>query len=142
MLPRAWAHLRASSSSLDPELIRVPVVGRIAAGVPIEAVEGVEEELPLPSQLACPGDFLLRVQGESLIEDGILDGDLVLIRPHARVQNGDIAVALLPDGSATLKHVHFEKDAVVLRPANPMVPPLRVGQVTLQGRMAGLWRRY
>jgi repressor LexA len=142
LLPRAWAHLRATDTAADPEMVRVPVIGSIAAGIPLEAIENSDESLSLPRPIACPGDFLLRVRGESLIDDGILDGDLVLIRPHARVHDGDIAVALLPDGSATLKHVHFESDAVVLKPANRQMPPLRVRSVTIQGRMVGLWRCY
>jgi repressor LexA len=142
LLPRALAHLQATQQQADDELVRIPVLGNIAAGLPLEAIAQDHEQVVLSRLLAQPGDFLLRVQGDSLIEDGILDGDLALIRPQARVEDGDIAVALLPDGTATLKHVYFEKDGVLLQPANPSVPPLRVPSVTVQGRIAGLWRRF
>jgi repressor LexA len=142
ILPRGWAHLQATQRASEDEFVRIPVVGSIAAGLPLEALEHVQDPIALPRCLAMRGDFLLRVQGESLIDDGILDGDLVLIRPQAQVQNGDIAVALLPDGTATLKHVYFERDCVLLQPANQNVAPLRLSHVTIQGRMVGLWRRY
>ena len=142
ILPRAWAHLRTAASCSGDDLVRVAVLGSIAAGAPFGAAEGVEAELTLPPEIAVPGDFLLRVRGDSLIGDGVLDGDLVLIRPHARVESGDIAVALLPDGGATLKHVHFENESILLRSANPAVAPLRVRDLTIQGRVVGLWRRY
>ena len=122
--------------------ILVPIAGRIAAGRPIEAIESHSDSLPLSPSLVKPGDYLLRVQGQSMIEDGILDGDLVLIRPQERVDNGQIAVALLDDGSATLKRVYQEKDSIRLQPANREMDPIYVTDLRVQGRVVGLVRIY
>lgn len=124
------------------ESVRVPIVGRIAAGKPIEAIEVSRDELDLTPALARAGDYLLRVQGDSMIEDGIFDGDLVLIRPQERVEAGQIAVALLEDGNATLKRVYPEKGQVRLQPANRNMEPIFTRHLRIQGRVVGLLRLY
>lgn len=123
------------------ETALVPVVGTIAAGAPIEALELPEDPVTLPASLAPPGAFALRVKGVSMIEDHILDGDLVIVRPQPSVESGEIAVAVLPDGTATLKRLFREKGRIRLQPANADLAPLWVDEVRVQGKVTGLIRR-
>ncbi|MEM7247803.1 MAG: transcriptional repressor LexA, partial [Acidobacteriota bacterium] len=109
----------------------VPLLGSIAAGRPLEAVEESDEYVPVPASLVKGSSFVLRVTGESMIEDGILDGDLIVVQSCEKVENGQAAVALLPDGTATLKRVHAEtvevdgesRPRVRLQPANSSMEP-------------------
>jgi len=120
--------------------VRVPIAGTIAAGLPIEAIdEGVESRI-FPEEMVPEGAFALRVKGESMIDDHILNGDLVIVRPQDEVNDGEIAVALLDDGSATLKRVFREKGRVRLQPANPIMDPIYAENVRIQGRVVGVWR--
>jgi len=121
----------------------VPLVGRVAAGYPILAEENIEEEIPVSGDLARRKVFCLKVSGDSMIEDGILDGDIIVVDQERRVHTGDIVVALIED-EATVKHYHPKGSNVELRPANrtmqPMVYPAQM--VQLQGVVVGLQRRY
>jgi repressor LexA len=122
----------------------VPLVGKIAAGLPIEALEQ-PEEMVVPSALLGPGDhYALQVAGDSMVDAGIFDGDFALIRRCDDAENGAIVVALIDGADATLKYLHRERNRVRLQPANaaypPQIYPARRGQV--QGRLAGLLRRY
>ncbi|HET6163276.1 MAG TPA: transcriptional repressor LexA [Planctomycetota bacterium] len=120
--------------------VRVPIAGTIAAGLPIEAIdEGLESRI-FPEEMVPEGAFALRVKGESMIDDHILNGDLVIVRPQDEVNDGEIAVALLDDGSATLKRVFREKGRVRLQPANPTMDPIYADNVRIQGRVVGVWR--
>jgi repressor LexA len=129
-------------------LTAVPVIGRIAAGQPIEAVEERDrEQLMVSPSLAQDGCFALRVKGKSMIEDLIDDGDLVLVRPQSTADNGDIVVALIVDGAdengtATLKRIYREKDSVRLQPANQAMPPIFVDPAALrvQGKVVAVIR--
>ncbi len=126
--------------------LRFPLVGRIAAGNPIERVSN-EEEIDLGEVLqAAPGrqesTFALKVEGESMRDEGILDGDYVLIERTQVAQNGDKVVALLPDGSTTLKTFYKEDDHIRLQPANPQFDPIRVKFCQVQGIVKGVVRRY
>lgn len=121
--------------------LTVPVVGRIAAGAPIEALEAPEDPIALPVSLALPGSFALRVKGDSMVDDHILDGDLVVVRPQPTVENGEIAVCVLPDGTATLKRLFRERGRFRLQPANARMAPLVVDEVRVQGRVTGVVRR-
>ena len=105
-----------------------------------EAVEDGTEHYVLPSELVPAGSFALRVAGDSMVDDHILDGDLVIVRPQHRVPEGAVAVALLPDGTATLKRVFKEKNRVRLQPANAKMKPIYAQNVRIQGRVVGLWR--
>jgi repressor LexA len=127
----------------------IPVMGRIAAGNPLEAIENMEEELSmLPEVFGCQRCFALRVQGDSMIEDHIVDGDLAMIRPQKRVENGEIA-AVLVEGSlteATLKRVRFNSSTLVLEPANAAYDTMvfkgpQRKRVTIVGRFVGILRR-
>lgn len=118
---------------------RLPVVGRIAAGRPIEAIESVEH-LHLHDDLQLAGTFLLRVKGESMIEDHIADGDYVVIKPQSTARNGEIVVALLSEGEATLKRFYREHDRIRLQPANSSMEPIWVQDVVIQGRVVAVLR--
>jgi repressor LexA len=120
--------------------VRVPIAGSIAAGLPIEAVEDGIESRVFPQEMVPDGAFALRVKGESMIDDHILSGDLVIVRPQEDVKDGEIAVALLDDGSATLKRVFREKGRVRLQPSNPTMDPIYAESVRIQGRVVGVWR--
>ena len=124
--------------------LRFPLVGKIAAGNPIERIAD-EEEIDL-AEILCPpsnrGTFALKVEGDSMRDEGILDGDYVLIERSSTAHNGERVVALLPDGSTTLKTFYKEDDHIRLQPANPSFDPIRVKFCTVQGVVKGVVRRY
>ncbi|HLN61527.1 MAG TPA: transcriptional repressor LexA [Symbiobacteriaceae bacterium] len=123
----------------------VPVLGSVAAGLPILAVQQAEEFLPVaPAFGPAEGLFFLRVKGESMIEAGILDGDLVLCRRQQNATNGDIVVAMVTDGGeaeATLKRFYRERGYIRLQPENSRMAPILVPDCTILGKMVGLVRR-
>jgi SOS-response transcriptional repressor LexA len=119
-----------------------PLLGSISAGRPLEAVEETDEYVPIPASLAKGSCFVLRVAGDSMVEDAILDGDLVVVQSCDRVNDGEIAVALLPDGTATLKRLFMEEKRVRLQPANGNMEPIYVDEVRVRGRVVGLVRTY
>lgn len=126
------------------DVIEIPLHGRIAAGVPIEAMEGATM-LPVPAALLGAGEhYALEVAGDSMVEKGILDGDYALIRRTETARDGDIVVALIDDAEATLKTFYREGAMVRLDPANRSYDPQRYDsrQVRVQGKLAGLLRRY
>ncbi|WP_419825485.1 transcriptional repressor LexA [Sphingomonas sp.] len=125
-------------------VVELPLHGRIAAGVPIEALEG-QATLPVPAALLGPGEhYALEVAGDSMIEAGILDGDYVLVRRTDSARDGEIVVALIDDSEATLKYFRREGRMVRLDPANRAYEAQRYtpNQVRVQGKLAGLLRRY
>lgn len=112
--------------------VRVPVVGRITAGRPILAVENIEDKLTLdPSMVRGENNFLLRVEGMSMRDAGILDGDLILVRSQQTADSGDIVAALINDEEATVKRLRLKPDGVVLEPANPAFEPITSAMVTI-----------
>ncbi|MEM8758415.1 MAG: transcriptional repressor LexA [Planctomycetota bacterium] len=126
--------------------LRFPLVGKIAAGYPIERVAD-QDEVDFTELLASPAGrpdstFALRVDGESMKDEGILDGDLVLVERSEIASDGDRVVALLPDGSTTLKTFYKEDDHIRLQPANPEFEPIRVKFCTIQGIVRGVVRKY
>ncbi|MEX0974526.1 MAG: transcriptional repressor LexA [Bacillota bacterium] len=121
-------------------VIMVPLVGMVRAGLPVLAVENIEDMVPFPrSFVKSENVFLLRVQGDSMIEVGIFDGDYVLVRQQDTADNGDIVVALLGD-EATVKSFYREKDAVRLQPQNPRFSPIVSPDVRVLGKVVGLYR--
>jgi repressor LexA len=126
------------------DVVDIPMHGRIAAGVPIEAIEG-QAMLSVPAALLGAGEhFALEVSGDSMVEAGILDGDYALIKKVDTAREGEIIVALVEDHEATLKYFRREGAMVRLDPANRAYEPQRYkpGQVRVQGKLAGLLRRY
>jgi len=126
------------------DTIEIPLHGRIAAGTPIEALQGTEC-FPVPAALLGPGEhYALEVSGDSMVEEGILDGDFALIRKVDTARDGEIVVALIDDEEATLKTFRREGSMIRLDPANRQYEPQRYDprRVQIQGRLAGLIRRY
>jgi len=124
----------------DETAAKVPLVGRIAAGAPIEAIED-RESLDMEEMFEAPDTFALEVSGDSMIDEQILDGDYVICRRTDTAQNGDTVVALLDTGEATLKTFHKDKNKIRLQPANRKYKPIYVDNVTIQGVVVGVIRR-
>jgi len=141
--------VRAASGATEEDdsrrPIAVPVMGRIAAGTPIEAIQTRSHVINMPPDLLSAGEhFALEVRGDSMIEAGILDGDIALIRRSEAADTGDIVVALIDDEEATLKRFRRRGASIALEPANTayevrILPPNRV---RIQGKLVGLFRRY
>ena len=139
--------LRAPTASRpEPanDIVELPLHGRIAAGMPIEALEG-QSTLPVPAALLGPGEhYALEVSGDSMIEAGIFDGDYALVKRTDVARDGEIVVALVRDEEATLKYLRRQDGMIRLDPANGAYEPqlYRAGEVKVQGKLAGLLRRY
>ena len=137
--------VRAPSEDEGGRPVAVPVMGRIAAGTPIEAIQTRSHTINMPPELLTTGDhFALEVRGDSMIDAGILDGDIVLIRRGDTADTGDVVVALIDDEEATLKRFRRRGASIALEPANSshevrILPPNRV---RIQGKLVGLFRRY
>ncbi len=131
-----------NKSNIFTKGIEIPLVGMIAAGSPIEAIEERESitvPLELLPNLNC---YALRVKGESMIDDGILNGDFVIIERNFYPKNGDVVVALVDNENATLKRYYREKTRIRLQPANKKMKPIYVKNPTIQGIVRGVIRRY
>jgi len=124
------------------ELVDVPIVGKVTAGQPILAVENIEDTFPLPVEITQNSTvFMLKVQGDSMIESGIFDNDLVLVKQQSTANNGDIVVALIGD-EATVKTFYKEKDHIRLQPQNKYYDPIIVkDNVSVLGKVIGVFRR-
>jgi repressor LexA len=133
------------SAVIDSRTVSVPVMGRIAAGVPISAIQTHTHDIACPPDLLTNGEhFALEIKGDSMIDAGILEGDIVVIRRCDTAENGDIVVALVEKEEATLKRLRKRGAAVALEAANPAYETRIFGpdQVEIQGRLVGLIRRY
>lgn len=125
-----------------PDAVVMPIIGKVAAGVPITAQEQVEGEFVLPASFVPKSSesFMLRVQGESMIDAAILDGDLIMVRPQKTASNGEIVVAML-DGEATVKRFYKEAGRVRLQPENAQMEPIYASDVEIIGRVEAVVRR-
>ncbi|MDE0345360.1 MAG: transcriptional repressor LexA [Boseongicola sp.] len=135
----------AAAADAGRHAMEVPVMGRIAAGVPIEAISEVSHNVAVPEQMMGRGrHYALEVMGDSMIDVGINEGDVVVIRETSTADNGDIVVALVDDHEATLKRFRKSGDTIALEAANPSYETrlLRDDQVKVQGRLVGLMRSY
>lgn len=133
------------STVIDSRTVSVPVMGRIAAGTPISAIQNHSHDIACPPDLLTNGEhFALEVKGDSMIEAGIHDGDIVIIRRCDTAENGDIIVALVEQEEATLKRLRKKGTTIALEAANPEFKTRIFGpdQVDIQGRLVGLMRRY
>ena len=140
------AHPVAANTDLANNVANLPLMGRIAAGVPIEAISQISNHITVPGSMlhGAGAHYALEVKGESMIEAGINDGDVVIIRETETADNGDIVVALVEDHEATLKRFRRQGNAIALEAANPAFET-RVfpsEQVKVQGRLVGLIRNY
>lgn len=130
----------AAPVSEDRDIATLPLVGRVAAGSPILAEQNIEEQIKLP--IALVGDqnsFLLTVKGNSMIDAGIFDGDIVIVRETANAHNGEIVVAMIDEG-ATVKTFYQEKDCIRLQPQNPALEPIFTRDAKVLGVVTGLFR--
>jgi len=119
----------------------LPIVGKVAAGVPITATENLEGEFVLPPEFARKsGTFMLRVQGDSMIDAAILDGDLIVVAPQPDAANGEIVVAMV-DGEATVKRFFREAGRIRLQPENATMKPIFADEVTVIGRVGAVFRK-
>lgn len=140
--PRALEVLDGSSGAARAELVYAPVVGRVTAGAPIMAVENIEGYFPLPKDFTGSGEmFLLQVQGDSMLKAGILNGDYVVVRQQPDASNGEIVVALLGD-EATVKRFYKENGHIRLQPENDLYEPIISTDVSVLGKVVGVYRLF
>ena len=138
--PRAIEILDDSFNLTRREMVNVPIVGQVAAGEPILAQENIENYFPIPTEFMPNNQtFLLKVKGESMINAGILDGDMVLVEQASTASNGDMVVALIEDG-ATVKTFYKEEGIFRLQPENDSMDPIIVCEVTILGKVIGVFR--
>jgi repressor LexA len=133
----------AEVAEASPADVRVlPIVGSIAAGTPILAEQNVEATVGLPGMLTASGDnFVLNVRGDSMIDDGILDGDYVVVRSQSDATDGEIVAALVDGSEATVKRIYHDGRRVRLQPANPALQPMYPDEVEVLGKVVGVFRR-
>lgn len=140
--PRAIEVLDDKMFISNKELVNVPILGRVRAGEPILAVENVEDTFPIPvDYIGNSTCFMLTVKGDSMVDAGILDGDLVIIRQQTTAENGDIVVALIDD-EATIKSFYRERDHIRLQPQNEFMEPIRIKDVEILGKVIGVMRMF
>ena len=138
--PRA---LEIVNNSVKKEMINIPIVGKVTAGMPILASENIEDSFPLPIDYVKHNNelFMLNVSGTSMIKAGILDGDLAIIEKCDSASNGDIVVALI-DNEATLKRFFKEENHIRLQPENDSMEPIIVDSCSVLGKLVGIYRAY
>jgi repressor LexA len=136
---------RSIQPTVNPEeengSVAIPLLGSIAAGRPIEAI-ATNETIDIPRDMMGGNVFALRVKGESMIEDGILSGDYIIVEQARTAKNGDIVVALIDGDNVTLKRFYKEKDRIRLQPANANMQPIYLTKVAIQGRVRGVIRKF
>ncbi|WP_246939690.1 transcriptional repressor LexA [Bacillus pinisoli] len=123
-------------------VINVPILGKVTAGLPITAIENVDDYFPIPDRFVSPDEkvFMLEIMGDSMIEAGIFDGDLVLVRQQNTANNGDIVVAMTEDDEATVKRFFKERDYFRLQPENSTLEPILLKSVSILGKVIGVYR--
>ena len=143
-VPNADGHKNDGVERMD--VVDIPIVGSIAAGTPILAEQNIEESFPLPARYVSRGadNFMLKVKGESMVEVGIMDGDLILVEQQNTARNGDIVVAMIDgfESEATVKTFYREDGHVRLQPENSSMSPIIVKDVTILGRVRGVFRYF
>ncbi len=138
--PRAIEILDESFNMLRREMVNIPILGQVAAGEPILAEQNIEEYIPFPAEYVTKKQaFLLRVHGESMINAGILDGDLVLVEQRNTAHNGEMVVAMIDD-SATVKRFYKEEGIIRLQPENDTMDPIIVKDCVIVGKVIGVFR--
>jgi repressor LexA len=141
--PRAIEILDGLGSSAEKQnVVHVPLVGKVTAGVPITAIENIEEFFPLPETFGTADDnlFMLEIMGDSMIEAGILNGDYVVVKQQQSANNGDIVVAMTEEDEATVKRFFKEKSYFRLQPENSSMEPIIVNSVSILGKVVGVYR--
>ncbi|MCI9006820.1 MAG: transcriptional repressor LexA [Lachnospiraceae bacterium] len=140
--PRAIEIMDEDFYMLRHEMINVPLVGTVAAGQPILAAENIESYFPIPSEYVPNADtFMLRVKGDSMVNAGIFNGDQIMVQQQSTASNGDIVVALI-DEEATVKTFYKEEGHYRLQPENDTMKPIIVDEVTILGKVFGVFRLF
>lgn len=143
--PRAIEILNVVDDLIPKEAVTyAPLIGKVTAGVPITAVENIEEYIPVPQGRTTADDnlFVLTIEGESMIEAGIFDGDLVIVKQQNTANNGEIVVAMTEDDEATVKRFFKDENHIRLEPENAMMEPLIYRDVTILGKVIGVYRQF
>ena len=141
--PRAIEVLDLENDTVPKQgVVHVPLIGKVTAGLPISAIEDIQEYFPLPDTYGASEDqlFMLEIMGESMIEAGIYDGDYVVVKKQSTANNGEIVVAMTEDDEATVKRFYKEKAHFRLQPENSSMEPIIVTNVTILGKVVGLYR--
>ena len=141
--PRAIEILEFDNlTEMRPNVVNVPLVGKVTAGLPITAIENIEEFFPLPETFGTSEDnlFMLEIMGDSMIEAGILNGDYVVVKQQQTANNGDIVVAMTEEDEATVKRFFKEQSYFRLQPENSSMEPIIVDQVSILGKVVGVYR--
>ena len=142
--PRAIEVLDLENDTVPKQgVVHVPLIGKVTAGLPISAIEDIQEYFPLPDTYGASEDqlFMLEIMGESMIEAGIYDGDYVVVKKQSTANNGEIVVAMTEDDEATVKRFYKEKAHFRLQPENSSMEPIIVTNVTILGKVVGLYRQ-
>lgn len=141
--PRAIEIVDPALENIEKDQARyVPVIGKVTAGVPITAIENIEEYIPVPASTAQADDrlFVLIVEGNSMVNAGIYDGDKVIVRQQNTAENGDIVVAMTEEDEATVKRFFKEENYIRLQPENDLMESIILSNVTILGKVIGLYR--
>ncbi len=140
--PRTIEVLDEEADWLEDHVNAVPILGKVTAGIPILAVENIEDYFPLPKQIARQDEtFILHVKGTSMINAGIMDGDQIIVRKQSEAHNGEIVVAMIEE-EVTVKRFFKEKDRIRLQPENDSMDPIYAQEVQILGKVIGLLRIY
>lgn len=141
--PRAIEILEFDNiTEIRPNVVNVPLIGKVTAGLPITAIENIEEFFPLPETFGTSEDnlFMLEIMGESMIEAGILNGDYVVVKQQHTANNGDIVVAMTEEDEATVKRFFKEQSYFRLQPENSSMEPIIVENISILGKVVGVYR--
>lgn len=134
---------KSRAIQIIPQTKKVPVVGSVAAGKPLWAAKDITEFIPIPEELSGNEEsFMVKVEGDSMIGDHILDGDYVLVNPQQDADNGDIVIALLNQEEVTIKRLYKKDDQVILQPSNPLYQPINTKDTIILGKVIGILRRF
>jgi repressor LexA len=128
-------------SNSKPTVLSLPIIGTVAAGKPTLAIEDIEDYFPIPANFVSGDAYILKVRGNSMIEDGIHDGDFVVVRRQQTAQNGDTVVAMM-DGEATVKRYYLDAKRIRLQPANKDMQPIYADNIDVLGKVVGLVRKF
>ncbi len=135
--------IEINNKRIESGLIAIPLLGTIAAGEPIEAIENPETITLSKSELPKTGNhYALKVEGDSMIDEGIFDGDIVILRQQSDAENGETVVALINDNEVTLKKIYKEKNRIRLQPANPKIKPIFTKELEVQGKVVSIMRHF
>jgi repressor LexA len=134
---------KSRAIQIIPQTKKVPVVGSVAAGEPLWAAKDITEFIPIPEELSGNEEsFMVKVEGDSMIGDHILDGDYVMVNPQQDADNGDIVIALLNQEEVTIKRLYKEEHQVILQPSNPLYKPINTKDTIILGKVIGILRRF